>query len=108
RLFQKDRRQRQVHGELKQPKYQHGLAPTKARDAALEDRRPERARDVLPARNQRQRRPAPAVEPTTDIDVKRRIQSGDPQQTDEYAVTDIKRVDLAKPRMPERRDREPD
>ena len=66
-------------------------APAVGVDHALEDRRPGGARDVLPARDQRERRAAPPVEPAADIDVERRVQPGIADQADEHAVADIER-----------------
>ena len=56
-----------------------------------------------PARNQRERRAAPAVEPAADIDIGRRIDAADADQTDKQPVPDIKR-----PRRTESRYDEPD
>ena len=70
------------------------VAPAIGGDRALEDRRPERAGDVLPARDQRERRAAPPVEPAADIDVERRVQPGIAEQPDEQAVAEIERPGL--------------
>ena len=61
------------------------------RDRARENRRPERAGEIAAARNQRQRRAAPAVEPAADIDIERRIDAAETDQADEQAVADIER-----------------
>ena len=56
-----------------------------------EDRRPDRAGDDWPLRDQRQRRAAAPVEPARDIDVERRVDAGIAEQADKHAVPDIER-----------------
>ena len=73
----------------------HRGAPAVIGDRALEDRRPHRAGEIEPARDQRQRRAAAAVEPAADIDIERRIEAGIAEQADEQAVTEIELPGLA-------------
>ena len=51
--------------------------------------RPDEAREIAAAGNQRQRRAAAAVEPAADIDVQRRVQPGVAEQAHEQAVAEI-------------------
>ena len=77
--------------EFEAREIQHCFAPAEIGDGAREDRRPERAGEIGAARNQRQRRAAPAVEPLADINIERRIDAADAEEPDEQAVADIKR-----------------
>ena len=77
---------------------QHGLAPAERGDGALEHRRPHRAGEIGAARDQRQRRAAPAVEPAADIDVERRVDAAEPDQADEQPVPDPQRPGQAQGR----------
>src|ERR1035437_8482462 len=70
---------------------QHGLPPAGIGDHALEHRRPQRAGEIAAARDQRQRRTAPAVEPAADINVHWRIDAAEPDQADEQPVPDPQR-----------------
>ena len=103
RLLQKHRRGRHNDEKLKRGIIQHRMAPAGIGDHAREDRRPQRAGEISTARNQRQSRSAPAVEPAADIDVGRRIDAADADQADKQAVPDIKR-----PRRAQRGQRQPD
>ena len=81
----------------------HGPAPAEIRDRALEDGRPDEAREIAAAGNQRQRRAAAAVEPAADIDEQRRVQPGVAEQAHEQAVAEIEL-----PRRAERRNEQAD
>ena len=73
----------------------HRGAPSEIGDRALEDRRPDRAGEIEPAREQRERRAAAAVEPAADIDIERRVEAGGAEQADEQAVAEIELPELA-------------
>ena len=88
RSAQKDCRERDDRCYLQQSVSPHGLSPAYRGNDALEDRRPHRARDINAAGDQRQRRPAVAVEPLADVDVERRINAAIADETDEQAVAD--------------------
>ncbi len=90
---------RDLHHRIRQ----HAVAPPIGRDRALENGRPHRARDVGAARDQRQGRAAPAIEPSAHIDVERRVEPGIAEHAHEQPMPDIERQARA-----ERRDREPD
>ena len=89
--------------ELEHRVVQHRVPPAGIRDRALENRRPDRPGEEAAARNQRQRRAAPPVEPAADINVERRIDAAEAEQADEQAVTDVERQ-----RRSVRRQLEPD
>src|SRR6266581_236981 len=80
-----------------------GRQPAEQRDRALENRRPDCAGEIAAARDQRERRAAPAVEPAADIDIERRVEPGIAKKPHEDAMADIEVPGLA-----ERRDEEPD
>src|SRR3954467_10589643 len=80
---------------------QHRLPPAKTGDDLLEYRRPHRSGEIGSARDQRQRRAAPAVEPAADIDVQRSIDAADTDQADEESMADPER-----PWRPEGRNQE--
>ena len=103
RMAEINRRQRDDDDDLGDRVPQHRLPPAEGGDGALEHRRPHRAGEIAAARDQRQRRAAPAVEPAADIDVHRRIDAAEPDQADEQSVPDPQR-----PGRAERRDRKPD
>src|SRR5262249_15851914 len=65
------------------------LPPARVGHRALEDRRPDRAGEIAAARNQRERRAAPAIEPAADIDVERRVHAADAEKADEQPLPDI-------------------
>ena len=96
-----NRRQRNDHDNLSDGVPKHGLAPAEPCDDALKQRRPHCAGQVTAARNQRQGRATPSVEPATDIDVHRRVDAPEPDQADEQPVPDPQR-----PARAECRDRE--
>src|SRR4051812_24691087 len=75
---------------------QHRLPPAKTGDDLLEYWRPHRSGEIGAARDQRQRRAAPAVEPAADIDVQGCIDAADSDQADEQSVAYPQR-----PRRPE-------
>jgi hypothetical protein len=83
-----DYRQRNDHGDLECAVPQHGLSPAEIGDDTLEQWRPHCAGEVAPARDQRQRRSAPSVKPAAHIDVHRRIDAAETDQTDKEAVPD--------------------
>ena len=97
------RRQRQDDRDLQHRVADHGPAPAEVGDGALEDGRPDEAGEIAAARNQRQRRAAPPVEPVADIDVERRVEPGVAEQAHEQAVADIEL-----PRRAAGRDEQPD
>ena len=78
-----------INGGHEQAIDQHGGLPAEMGDRALEDRRPDRAGEIEPAREQRERRAAAAVEPAADIDIERRVEAGIAEQSDEHAVAEI-------------------
>ena len=86
-----------------EPERPHGLPPAEHRDDALEDRRPHRAGEIGAARDQRERRAAPAIEPAAHIDVERRVDAAIAEKADEQPVAEIEL-----PRRAERGDREAD
>ncbi len=81
--------ERHDHRELEDGEADHGPLPAEMRDRALEDRRPDEAREIAAARDQRQRRAAAAVEPAADIDEQRRVQPGIAEQAHEQAVAEL-------------------
>jgi hypothetical protein len=81
-------RQRNDHGDFEHRVPQHGLPPAEVGDDALEQRRPHCAGEVASTRYQRQGRSAPSVKPAADIDVHRRIDAAEADQTDEESVSD--------------------
>ena len=95
RLAQENQRQWHHNRDDNQAIDQHGLAPAHGGHHALEDRRPDRAGDVLPAGDHRQGGAAPAVEPLGNVDHERRIDAGVAEQPDEQPVTDVQLPDLA-------------
>ena len=100
--FRKMQRQRNDHGGDEHAIGDHGRLPAEVGDRALEDRRPDRAGEIEPARQQRERRAAAAIEPAADIDIERRVEPGIAEQPDEQAVAEIELPGLA-----ERRDQSP-
>src|SRR5215216_1800007 len=70
---------------------EHDRLPTRGRQTALEDRGPYDAGHILAGRNQRNGGPPTAIEPSTDIDQKGRIESAVSQQADHQPVADIER-----------------
>ena len=87
----RQQRERQDHHRLEAAEGQHRLAPAQGRDAALEQGRPERAGDVLAARDQRQRRAAPAVEPAADIDESGGLMPPVPSSAEQQPVAEPQR-----------------
>src|SRR6185295_15281576 len=96
-----DYRQRNDHGYLERAVPQHGLPPADFSNDTLEQRWPHRAGEVASARDQRQGRSAPSVEPAADINVHGCVDAADPDHTDEEPVPDPQG-----PWRPQRRDRE--
>ena len=96
-------RQRHDQRDLEHRVADHGPAPAEVGDGALEDRRPHEAGEIAAARDQRQRRAAPPVEPLADIDIERRVEPGVAEQAHEQAVPD-----LELPRLAAGRDQQPD
>src|SRR6185437_12177041 len=86
RMREKYGNQRNNDQALEQSVPQHRLAPADIGDGTLEDRWPQRAREIVAARNQRQRRSASAVEPAADINVERRVDAAEPDHADEQPV----------------------
>src|SRR3974390_121040 len=82
------RGQRQNDNYLGEPIPQHRLPPAERRDGTFKQWRPQRAGEIAAARNQRQRRAAPAIEPAADIYVHRRINAAEPDQADEKSMPD--------------------
>ena len=102
RVTEINRRQRHDNDHLGQRVPQHRLPPAEVEYRALEYRRPQCAGQIAAARDQRQRRTAPAIEPAADIDVERCIDAAEADQADEQPVSDPER-----PGRSERRYREP-
>ena len=92
--------QRQGHDHHNQERsvQQHGRAPAEGGHGAFEQRRPQCAREIAAARNQRQRRTAAAVEPVADVDVHRRIDGADAEQPYEERMADPERSGRAQGR----------
>ena len=67
--------------------YQHGRPPPEMRDPERDARRPERAGDVLAARDQRYGGAATTVEPAADVDDQGDIDRASAEQPDEQAVS---------------------
>ena len=86
---QVERAWEELDRQLQRRKPEHRLAPAKMRDRAFEDRRPERARHIGAAGDQRQRRSAPPLEPLADIDIKRCVDAGNAKKPDEQPVSDM-------------------
>ena len=100
-VLQEDHRQRNDHDGREHAVGHHGGPPAEDGDRALEDRRPDRAGEIEPARQQRERRAAAAVEPVADIDIERRVEAGGAEQADEDAVAEIELPEFAEGRNPE-------
>ena len=86
---QEQRGQRHDQGHDEDAEADHALAPAVGGDRALEDRRPQGARHVLPAGDQGQRGAAPRLEPARDVDIERRVDRGVAEEADEQPVPDI-------------------
>ena len=79
------RRLQQQGGRQDRDQHDHGVGqhdglPAELGDAALEQRRPDDAGDVLAGRDQGDRRAAPAIEPAADIDQQRGIDAAIAEQ----------------------------
>src|SRR5262249_11731028 len=83
-----DYRQGKDHDDLECAVPQHRLPPAEIGDDALEQRRPHCAREDTSAREQSQYRSAPSIEPAGDIDVHRRIDDAETDQTNKQPVPD--------------------
>ncbi len=70
---------------------QHGLAPAEGGHGALEQGRPQRAREIAAAGNERQGRSPAPVEPMADVDVHRRVDGADAEQPHEHGMADPER-----------------
>ena len=103
RLAEIDRGKRHDDNDLGAGVPQHRLPPAEIGDRLLEYGRPHRAGEIGAARDQRQRRTAPSVEPAADINVQGSIDAADPDQADKQSVADPQR-----PGRPEGRNREPE
>ena len=88
RIAQDQQCKRNDHDEDRGREDQHGFAPTELGDAALEQRRPDRAGNVLTAGDQGERGASMAVEPAADIDVAWGVDAADAEQADEQAVAE--------------------
>ena len=89
RRAQEGNGQRHHYDDFDEPIIKHGLPPARVRDRALEDRRPDRPREVAAARDQRERRAAAAVEPAAHIDIERRVHAADAEETHEQRLAEV-------------------
>src|SRR5712671_7814402 len=88
-MVEEDRRHRDDQHDLEQAIIEHGLAPSRIGDGALEYRRPDGAGQIAAARDQRERRAAAAIEPPAHIDVEWRVHTPDAEKSHKQALTNI-------------------
>src|SRR5262249_39555541 len=95
RRAEKKCRERYHDGHNQDAEADHTVPPAIGSDRPLEDWRPRRTCHVLSARNKSQRGPAPNLEPSGDIDIKRRVDRGVAQNAKEEPVSDVELPSLS-------------